>query len=134
MEKISIDDLMYIVEVSRIALENKSIRAEIQYQLSVDNDEMERIFQLVEIHDDSFEKDIWSNTPYQDKEFIENIYEIAFGDDAINRNFSHDEVIEQISEFSDNALLSEEFMNTLDMEDEEDYCLYERLTQFKENQ
>jgi len=67
MEKISIDDLMYLVEVTRIALEDKSIRAEIQYQLSVDNDEMERIFQLVEIHGDSFDKDFWSNIPYQDK-------------------------------------------------------------------
>ena len=28
----------------------------------------------------------------------------------------------------------EKFMNTLDMEDEGDYCLYERLTQFKESQ
>ena len=99
MRKITFDDLMYIVEVSRIALEDKSIRAEIQYQLSVDNDEMERIFQLVEIHDDSFEKDFWSNIPHQD-----------------------------------NSLLYEKFMNTLDMEDEEDYCLYERLTQLKENQ
>ena len=43
-----------------------------------------------------------------DSRFIEEIYEIAFGDDAINRNFSHDEVIEQIREFSDNALNWEE--------------------------
>ena len=39
-----------------------------------------------------------------DSRFIEEIYELAFGEDAINRNFSHDEVIEQIREFSDNAL------------------------------
>ena len=43
-----------------------------------------------------------------DSRFIEEIYEIAFGDDAINRNFSHDEVIQQIREFSDNALNWEE--------------------------
>ena len=43
-----------------------------------------------------------------DSYFIEEIYEIAFGDDAINRNFSHDEVIEQIREFSDHALEWEE--------------------------
>ena len=36
-----------------------------------------------------------------DSRFIEEIYELAFGEDAINRNFSHDEVIEQIREFSD---------------------------------
>ena len=43
-----------------------------------------------------------------DSTFIEEIYEIAFGEDAINRDFSHDEVIEQIREFSDNALEWEE--------------------------
>ena len=43
-----------------------------------------------------------------DSRFIEQIYELAFGDDAINRNFSHDEVIEQIREFSDHALEWEE--------------------------
>ena len=49
-----------------------------------------------------------------DSRFIEEIYELAFGDDAINRNFSHDEVIEQIREFSDNALEWEE--SGLDLE------------------
>ena len=29
---------------------------------------------------------------------------IAFGDDAINRNFGHAEVIEQLEEFSDDSL------------------------------
>ena len=43
-----------------------------------------------------------------DSRFIEEIYELAFGEDAINRNFSHDEVIEQIREFSDHALEWEE--------------------------
>ena len=33
-----------------------------------------------------------------DKEFIEAIYELAFGHDAINRNFGHAEVIEQIED------------------------------------
>ena len=49
-----------------------------------------------------------------DSRFIEEIYEIAFGEDAINRDFSHDEVIEQIREFSDNALEWEE--SGLDLE------------------
>ena len=43
-----------------------------------------------------------------DSYFIEEIYEIAFGDDAINRNFSHDEVIDRIREYSDTALEVEE--------------------------
>ena len=41
---------------------------------------------------------------YTDKEFIEAIYELAFGHDAINRNFGHAEVIEQLEEFSDDSL------------------------------
>ena len=49
-----------------------------------------------------------------DSRFIEEIYELAFGEDAINRDFSHDEVIEQIREFSDNALEWEESGLNLD--------------------
>ena len=49
-----------------------------------------------------------------DSRFIEEIYELAFGDDAINRDFSHGEVIEQIREFSDHALEWEE--SGLDLE------------------
>jgi len=41
-------------------------------------------------------------------QFIEEIYEIAFGDNAINRDFDFEEVIERIQEFSDNALKYEE--------------------------
>ena len=67
MRKIPFNDLMIIVEVARIALEDECIRPNIQYELSIDDDEMERIFQLVEINDDSFDKDFWSNIPYQDK-------------------------------------------------------------------
>ena len=33
------------------------------------------------------------------KQFIERVYELAFGHDAINRNFGHAEVIEQLEEF-----------------------------------
>ena len=39
-----------------------------------------------------------------DKQFIEAIYELAFGHDAINRNFGHAEVIEQIEEFNEDSL------------------------------
>ena len=38
------------------------------------------------------------------KEFIEKVYEIAFGHDAINRNFSHAEVIEQLEEYNEDSL------------------------------
>jgi len=39
-----------------------------------------------------------------DKEFIEQIFEIAFGDNAINRDFSKEEVIKELKRFSDLAL------------------------------
>ena len=42
------------------------------------------------------------------KQFIEEIFEIAYGENAINRNFTFEEVIETLMEFSDNALIFEE--------------------------
>ena len=36
------------------------------------------------------------------EKFIENAYEIAFGDDAINRGFTTTDVIDQLQELSDN--------------------------------
>tara|TARA_Y100001973_G_C5121006_1_gene292748 strand:- start:91 stop:399 length:309 start_codon:yes stop_codon:yes gene_type:complete len=38
------------------------------------------------------------------KTFLEEVYEIAFGDDAINRDFSPEEVIEELKSFSDKSL------------------------------
>ena len=40
--------------------------------------------------------------------FIEEVYEIAFGDNAINRDFSMGEVLDKLMEFSNNALKYEE--------------------------
>ena len=37
------------------------------------------------------------------KDFIEKAYELAFGDDAINREYDPMEVLERLKEFSDNA-------------------------------
>ena len=42
------------------------------------------------------------------KQFIEQVFEIAYGENAINRNFTFEEVIETLMEFSDNALIFEE--------------------------
>ena len=39
-----------------------------------------------------------------DKQFIEAVYELAFGDNAINRKFSHAEVLEQLEEFNEDSL------------------------------
>ena len=36
--------------------------------------------------------------------FLEEVYELAFGDDAINRQYEPMEVLERLKEFSDNAL------------------------------
>jgi len=49
------------------------------------------------------------------KEFIERVYELAFGHDAINRNFSHAEVIEQLEEFNEDSL-KWEIVNDYDKE------------------
>jgi hypothetical protein len=38
------------------------------------------------------------------QQFIEEVFEIAFGDDAINRNYSMGEVLDRLMEFSDDAL------------------------------
>ena len=42
------------------------------------------------------------------EQFMEEVYEIAFGDQAYYRGFFPEEVIEQLREFSDNALIYEE--------------------------
>ena len=39
-----------------------------------------------------------------DKDFIESVFEIAFGDNAINREFSKYDVIKELKRFSDLAL------------------------------
>ena len=38
------------------------------------------------------------------KDFKESVYELAFGDNAINRGFNDLEVLEEIKKFSDLAL------------------------------
>ena len=40
----------------------------------------------------------------REKKFIEEVFEIAFGDDAINRNFEYEEVLEELKKFSDDSL------------------------------
>jgi hypothetical protein len=47
--------------------------------------------------------DIKSSTAPNDN-FIESAYEIAFGDNAINRDFSQDEVLAELRRFSDLAI------------------------------
>tara|TARA_B100001250_G_C19264375_1_gene556294 strand:- start:45 stop:344 length:300 start_codon:yes stop_codon:yes gene_type:complete len=42
------------------------------------------------------------------KTFLKEAYEIAFGDEAINRGFSPEEVIEELQSFSDKALKYDE--------------------------
>ncbi len=42
------------------------------------------------------------------KWFTEQVYEIAFGDDAINRDFSAEEVLEELRHWSDLALKVQE--------------------------
>ena len=42
------------------------------------------------------------------KQFIEEVFVIAFWVNAINRDFSFEEVLETLTKFSDNALIFEE--------------------------
>ena len=46
---------------------------------------------------------IWRLKMTKDQ-FIEEVYEIAFGDNAINRNFTQEEVIAELRQFSNDAL------------------------------
>ena len=41
-------------------------------------------------------------------EFVEEVYELAFGDDAINRDYSMGEVLDRLRQYSDDALKWEE--------------------------
>jgi hypothetical protein len=43
-----------------------------------------------------------------DDEFIAAVFEIAFGDNAINRGFTHQEVLDRLRVFSDKSLIWEE--------------------------
>ena len=38
-------------------------------------------------------------------QFIEQVFELAFGDNAINRDFEYSEVIEQLEEYNEHSLL-----------------------------
>lgn len=42
-----------------------------------------------------------------DKDFIEQVFELAFGGDAINRDYTRQEVLEKLKEFSDRELDAE---------------------------
>lgn len=41
--------------------------------------------------------------PMKKDQFIENVFEIAFGDNAINRGYTRKEVVEKVKEYSDKA-------------------------------
>ena len=51
------------------------------------------------------------------EEFIELVYEIAFGDNAINRDFTHHEVLKELRKFSDEALLRDSDYNSRILEE-----------------
>lgn len=50
----------------------------------------------------------------KDKDFIEIIFELAFGDEAINKGFTKDEVVTKIFEYSKHALAWEELNEALE--------------------
>jgi hypothetical protein len=55
------------------------------------------------------------------KEFKEAIYELAFGDNAINRGFSEEEVIATIKGFTHDSWVAEESENVCDMSEAKTY-------------
>ena len=52
---------------------------------------------------DEMKHELWRGT-MTDQQFIEQVFEIAFGDDAYNKGYYKDEVLGKLKEFSDNAL------------------------------
>ena len=58
------------------------------------------------------------NVPHPKEEFIENVFEIAFGDNAINKDFSEKEVLEKLREFSDKLLGDVEDLSDDDLKQE----------------
>ena len=57
------------------------------------------------------------------KQFIEEVFEIAFGDDAINRDFSYEEVLEELRDNSDRAW-------AINMDSSDTEMLQEQLRKF----
>ena len=76
--------------------ENYSNREDVSRDISLGNIE----------EDDYYFKDVEAFEKV--KTFLEEAYEIAFGDEAINRDFSPEEVIEELQSFSDKALKYDE--------------------------
>ena len=52
-----------------------------------------------------------TNLPKEIEEFIEEVYEIAFGDNAINREFTQQDVLDQLRQFSDDSCEKHEELN-----------------------
>ena len=58
--------------------------------------------------DRSVSKELKSSLPGYEKDFVEKVYEIAFGEEAINKEYTHEEVLEQLMSYSDKALFVDE--------------------------
>jgi len=79
--------------------------------------EAHEVWELIELlATNRYTHDVSIITPIDitDKEFITEAFEIAFGDDAINRDFSKQEVLEELMGFSNKAYEYDEF-NTPDI-------------------
>lgn len=71
------------------------------YDNYANREDMDRVIALGNLEeDDPYFKDLEAFESI--KNFIEKTYEIAFGDDAINRNFTITDVLDQLKELSDN--------------------------------
>ena len=89
-------------------MNNKSIQHFFSFYENYSNrEDMDRDIALGNIEEDHpYFKDLEAFETVSS--FLEEVYEIAFGDDAINREYDPMEVLERLKEFSDNALKWEE--------------------------
>jgi hypothetical protein len=71
------------------------------YENYANREDMDRVIALGNLEeDDPYFKDLEAFESVKD--FIEKTYEIACGDDAINRGFTPTDVLDQLKELSDN--------------------------------
>lgn len=90
----------------------------ISYDILAKNEDqaLKTYFDWVIDDDSDLEPDIellTDDETMSNKEFIEEVYELAFGDNAINREFSREEVLKELRRFSDEALQAEEAIGLL---------------------
>jgi len=76
----------------------------IEFELKDDTDTDDFETELASAMDNRLEGEMDKCTGWTKTSFIENVFEIAFGDDAINKDYSREEVLIKLREFSDGSV------------------------------